>query len=166
MFKIACLLTLAYSIAHRYTRFNAHKAPLILALLIFTSICMLLLAFYWEQTIWIGNNQYSFALIGLTFLMASVKILIQFLLNFNELRFVPPPMSSFFPTWPHSIQLIWLHFLLGWVLVRWCPVCSKLFKVLFKHFSKSNFYKIKFEKQPINFKSKFSILPIKLIFVL
>lgn len=133
--QIACLLTLAYSIAHRYTRFNAHKAPLILALLIFTSICMLLLAFYWERTLWIGGKQYSIALIGLTFLMASVKIKILNLINFWWiLRFAPLLMSSFFPTCPHSIQLIWLHFLLGWVLVRWCQVCSKLFKVLFPFF--------------------------------
>uniref|UniRef100_A0A914LNY0 Riboflavin transporter n=1 Tax=Meloidogyne incognita TaxID=6306 RepID=A0A914LNY0_MELIC len=70
--QAACLLTLIYSVGHRYTRFNSNKAPLILSLLIFGSICMLLLALFWQETFWLFNTEHSVALISLTFCMALV----------------------------------------------------------------------------------------------
>nr|CAD2185922.1 unnamed protein product [Meloidogyne enterolobii] len=70
--QAACLLTLIYSVGHRYTRFNTNKAPLILSLLIFGSICMLLLALFWQETFWLFNSEHSVALISLTFCMALV----------------------------------------------------------------------------------------------
>ncbi|KAL7077546.1 hypothetical protein ACQ4LE_003303 [Meloidogyne hapla] len=70
--QAACLLTLIYSVGHRYTRFNTNKAPLILSLLIFGSICMLLLALFWQETFWLFGIEHSVALIFLTFCMALV----------------------------------------------------------------------------------------------
>ncbi|KAF7635643.1 hypothetical protein Mgra_00004886 [Meloidogyne graminicola] len=70
--QAACLLTLIYSVLHRYTRFNSNKAPLILSLLIFGSICIGLLALFWQETFWLFGNERSLALIFLTFCMALV----------------------------------------------------------------------------------------------
>lgn len=70
--QIACLLTLAYSAVQRHTKLNANKGPIILGLLAFASICMLLLAFSWEQTTYIFGAEHSIMLIMLTSFMAFV----------------------------------------------------------------------------------------------
>lgn len=70
--QMACLLTLAYSVAQRHTRLNANKGPIILALLIFTSLCMLSLAFFWDHTVYISGVEHSVTMITLTFFMAFV----------------------------------------------------------------------------------------------
>ena len=72
--QVACLLTLGCSIAHKYTRFNANKAPLILTLMGFASLCMLMLALFWKETIYIFGAEHSVPLIGLTFLMSLLSL--------------------------------------------------------------------------------------------
>uniref|UniRef100_A0A914HCP5 Riboflavin transporter n=1 Tax=Globodera rostochiensis TaxID=31243 RepID=A0A914HCP5_GLORO len=60
-------------VLHKCARLNIKKPPLILCLLLFSTISMLLLALFWESTFFVFGAQRSVAIILLTFLMALVS---------------------------------------------------------------------------------------------
>uniref|UniRef100_A0A183BQI8 Riboflavin transporter n=1 Tax=Globodera pallida TaxID=36090 RepID=A0A183BQI8_GLOPA len=60
-------------VLHKCARLNIKKPPLILCLLLFSTISMLFLALFWESTFFVFGAQRSVAIILLTFLMALVS---------------------------------------------------------------------------------------------
>nr|CAD2209533.1 unnamed protein product [Meloidogyne enterolobii] len=82
--QAACLLTLIYSVGHRYTRFNSNKAPLILSLLILAQF----VCFYWH---FFGKKPFGCLILNI--------LLLLFLLLFVWLWFALPPIFSLCPIW-------------------------------------------------------------------
>ncbi|VDN03549.1 unnamed protein product [Thelazia callipaeda] len=115
IFHLACGTSLVFGIIYKYSKFSPSATVVIFSLLIFCSICTLLMALFWSKTLFLFGQQRSVALMVLLFGMALVNgtsnvLFMPYMAAFHPsyltAYFVGMGLSALFPSLVSILQVV------------------------------------------------------------